>query len=220
MSKMTYILGGLAAAAIVAGGAFVSQRGATTETALATTIASSAEAATAELLPDYVLGQEDAPITVIEYASYTCPHCADFHKDVLSKLKRDYVDSGKVKFIHREVYFDKFGVWAGQIAQCGGAPRYYAISGMIYDTQSEWIGDGQQTTIADNLRKLGLKAGLGKDQIEACLNDQEMVQRMITTYQTNAGADDINATPTLVIDGQKYSNMSYEELKAILDAKL
>ena len=220
MSKMTYILGGLAAAAIVAGGAFMSQRGATTETALATTIASSAEAATAELLPDYVLGQEDAPITVIEYASYTCPHCADFHENVMSKLKSEYIDTGKVKFIHREVYFDKFGVWAGQIAQCGGAPRYYAISGMIYDTQSEWIGDGQQTTIADNLRKLGLKAGLGKDQIEACLNDQEMVQRMITTYQTNAGADDINATPTLVIDGQKHSNMSYEELKAILDAKL
>lgn len=217
MNRRTLLLGISGAAAIAVTGGWIASRNAGAETAF---VLPAAADESAEILPDIPMGDPNAPITLIEYASYTCPHCANFHDTVFGKLKTEYIDTGKVKFIHREVYFDKFGVWAGQIAQCGGAPRYYAISGMIYDTQSEWIGDGQQTTIADNLRKLGLKAGLGKDQIEACLNDQEMVQRMITTYQTNAGADDINATPTLVIDGQKHSNMSYEELKAILDAKL
>ena len=171
-------------------------------------------------MPDIVLGQDSAPITVIEYASYTCPHCAHFHDDVFIPLKRDYIDTGKVKFIHREVYFDKFGLWAGLIAQCGGAPKYYAVSGMLYATQKDWIGDGKEATIGANLRKIGLKAGLSKEQIETCLNDQDRAKALVATYQKNAGADEITGTPSLVIDGVKHSNMTYAELKAILDAKL
>ena len=106
------------------------------------------------------------------------------------------------------------------IAQCGGAPKYYALSGMIYASQNDWIGDGKESTIGANLRKIGLKAGLSQDQIDACLNDQARAEAMVATYQKNATADQITATPSLVIDGKKYSNMTYAELKAILDAKL
>jgi protein-disulfide isomerase len=106
------------------------------------------------------------------------------------------------------------------IASCGGAPKYYAISGMLYESQRDWIGDGQEPTIAANLRKVGLKAGLSQDQVNACLNDQDMARKMVATYQKNAAADKIDSTPTLVINGKKHSNMGYADLKQILDAEL
>lgn len=217
MSKSsTLLFGALAVTAVLAAGGWYATR---PSAPAAVSLAAEAQESAA-ILPDIALGAEDAPITVIEYASYTCPHCADFHEQVLVPLKADYIDTGKVRFIHREVYFDKFGLWAGMIAQCGGAPKYYALSGMMYSAQQDWIGDGKEATIAENLRKIGLKAGLGKDQIETCLNDQARAEAMVATYQKNATADDISATPTLVIDGVKHSNMSYADLKAILDAKL
>ena len=174
----------------------------------------------AMILPDIVLGDADAPVTVIEYASYTCPHCANFHDDQLKQLKADYVDTGKAKFIHREVYFDRFGLWGGLVAHCGGEMRYYGISGMLYEQQEEWIGSGQEDEIIGNLRTLGKSAGLTEDEVNTCLADQEMATKLVATFQANAEADGINATPTLVIDGQKYSNMAYSDLKAIIDAKL
>lgn len=177
-------------------------------------------AAEVELMPDIVLGDKDAPVTVIEYASYTCPHCAHFHGDQLKKLKADYVDTGKVKFIHREVYFDRYGLWGGLLANCGGEMRYYGISGMLYEQQEEWIGSGAPDEIIANLTTMGKTAGLSEDEINACLNDQTMATRLVATYQANAEADGINATPTLVIDGEKHSNMSYADLAAIIDAKL
>jgi protein-disulfide isomerase len=174
----------------------------------------------AQAIPDMVLGKAEAPITVVEYASYTCPHCQNFHETVFDKLKADYIDTGKVKFVYREVYFDKYGLWAAMVARCGGETKYFGISDMIYNTQKEWIGDGQDATIAGNLRKIGLKAGIAPDALEACLNDNDTAKAMVATYQANAQKDDINSTPSFVIDGKKYSNMSYEDFAKILDDKL
>ncbi len=213
-----YLLLGVAGAAMlaVAGGWLATGQGASNNLVVAP--AQTEEAG--PILPDIVLGAADAPITLIEYASYTCSHCAHFHEDVFKPLKRDYIDTGKVRFILREVYFDKFGLWGGQIAQCGGDLKYYGISGMIFAEQVNWIGDGKETTIADNLRKVGLKAGLTKEQIDACLNDTARAEAMVATYQKNATADAIEGTPSMVINGEKFSNMGYEELKRILDARL
>ena len=190
------------------------------QTPAETLIATPAEAAGASILPDVALGRADAPVTLIEYASFTCSHCARFHETVFRELKRDYIDTGKVRFILREVYFDKFGLWAGQIAQCGGDLKYYGIAGMLFAEQKSWIGDGTEAAIAENLRKIGLKAGLTKEQVETCLNDTARAEAMVRTYQKNASADAIEGTPTLVINGEKHDNMGYAELKKILDAKL
>ena len=84
------------------------------------------------------LGAEDAPVEVIEYASFTCPHCANFHETVFDQLKANYIDTGKVKFTYREVYFDKYGMWASLIARCGDDPdRFFGITDMLYSTQDE-----------------------------------------------------------------------------------
>ncbi len=173
-----------------------------------------------ELAPDMAIGNEDAAVTLIEYASYTCPHCANFHTDVFKDLKANYIDTGKVRFIHREVYFDRFGLWAGMVARCGDGTRYFGMNDLIYEGQREWIGDGAPAEVLNNLRKLGRLAGMSDDELNACLEDEAMAQSMVAAYQQHATADEINATPTLVINGEKYSNMSYSDLAAILDEKL
>jgi len=166
------------------------------------------------------LGNPDAPVTVIEYASFTCPHCADFHANQFKQLKANYIDSGKINFIHRDVYFDRFGLWASMVARCGGEDRYFGIIDMIYDQQKEWIGSGDAVGIADRLRKIGKVAGLDADQVDACLADQDKAKTLVAWFQQNSEEHDINSTPSLVINGEKYSNMSYQELSTIIDEKL
>ena len=220
MSKTILIAG--AAAIALAGGAFwlTQERGVPAAISLEAVAQETNTSSAAAIVPDMILGKVDAPVEVIEYASFTCPHCAHFHDEVLGQLKANYIDTGKVKFVYREVYFDKFGLWAGMVARCGGAQKYFPISDMIFETQKDWIGDGQPAAIAENLRKIGLKAGLTKEAIDACLNDNDTAKAMVASYQANATKDGIDSTPSFMIDGQKYSNMSYEEFAKILDEKL
>ncbi len=169
---------------------------------------------------EMTMGAEDAPLTVTEYASFTCPHCEHFHDTVWPDLKREYIDTGKVKFVYREVYFDKFGLWAGMVARCGGEDSYFGFVDALYDTQKQWIGDGKDAAVADNLRRLGRTAGLSDDEVNACLNDNDKARALVATFQKNAEADGVNSTPSFVIDGKTYQNMPWEEFKAILDEKL
>ena len=178
------------------------------------------EAAAPAAVAELSMGKADAPVTLIEYASYTCPHCQRFHEEVFGKIKANYIDTDKVRFIYREVYFDKYGLWAAMIARCGGEMKYFGISDMLYDTQKDWLAPGDDAGIAENLRKVGLKAGLSADEIDQCMNDEGKARAMVETYQKNATADKIEGTPSFIIDGQLYKNMGYDEFAATLDAKL
>jgi protein-disulfide isomerase len=166
------------------------------------------------------MGNPDAPVTVIEYASFTCPHCRSFHEGAFKQLKTDYIDTGRIHFIYREVYFDQFGLWAGMLARCAGPERYFGMAEMIYATQAEWLGNGDPATIAENLRRMGRTVGLTDEEVNACLQDGDMARAMVAVYQENAVADAIDSTPTFIINGEKYSNMSYEEFSGILEEKL
>ncbi|MBO9456716.1 DsbA family protein [Paracoccus sp. R12_1] len=178
------------------------------------------EAADVQTLPDIALGADDAPLTVIEYASFTCGHCANFHDQSWPKLKSEYVDTGKVKFIQRDVYFDQVGLWAGILARCGGDDKYYAVSDMLFDEQQKWLSGGNGEEIASNLRKIGLKAGMTEDQMTACWDDSAKAEQLIATFQQNATADEIEATPTFIIGGEKVMNQPWDDLKATIDSKL
>lgn len=166
------------------------------------------------------IGNPDAKVTVMEYASYTCPHCATFHATVFKDLKRDYIDTGKVRFVYREVYFDRYGLWAAMVARCGGEMRYFGIQEMLYAQQRDWSGAGSAVDVVNALRKIGLTAGLTNEQLDACLQDGEMAKALVATFQANAEADKIDSTPSLVINGEKHSNMSFADLAKIIDAKL
>ncbi|MCY4290765.1 MAG: DsbA family protein [Roseovarius sp.] len=167
---------------------------------------------------EMALGPEEAAVTIYEYASFTCPHCADFHKNQYRDLKRDYIDTGKIRFIYRDVYFDRFGLWASMVARCDGERKFFAIADMIYQRQREWIGDGTDPLeIANSLRTIGKVAGLEEDRLETCLSDVNHARTLVAWYEKNREEHDISSTPSLIVNGKKYSNMQYSELKAIID---
>ncbi|WP_411837762.1 DsbA family protein [Paracoccus sp. ME4] len=178
------------------------------------------DAAAPATLPDIAQGAEDAPLTIVEYASFTCGHCANFHSDVYPQLKAEYIDTGKVRFVQRDVYFDQPGLWAGVLARCGGDEKFYPVSGMLFDEQSEWLAGGSGDEIAANLRRIGLKAGMTEEQMTACWNDTAKVEQLIATFQANATADEVEATPTFIIGGEKVSNQPWESMKEVIDSKL
>ncbi|NRB20060.1 MAG: DsbA family protein [Rhodobacteraceae bacterium] len=216
--------GVLAAVAVVAGGyALMGPDTPGTVPALPFVGAASAQEA-AEVdtssITEMVMGAEDAPVTLIEYASYTCPHCANFHSGAYQQLKADYIDTGKVKFIYREVYFDRYGLWASLIARCAGPEKFFGISDLIYSGQSTWSRAGGASEIVDELRKIGRLAGIENEQLEACLADGTKAQTLVSWYQQNAEADDIQSTPSFILNGTAVANQGYESFKALIDAEL
>lgn len=178
------------------------------------------DAATAPGPGDFSLGSPDAKVKLVEYASFTCPHCANFHETVFDKLKTDYIDTGKVYFTLREVYFDRYGLWAALVARCGGEMKYFGIHDMLFAKQKEWAASEDPMQVVENLKTIGRAAGLEDAAMDACLNDSANAEALIKQFQTNFEADGVEGTPTLFVNGTKYSNMAYEDLKAILDAEL
>lgn len=171
-------------------------------------------------IPDMVQGSADAKVEIIEYASFTCPHCASFHAGPYKDLKKDYIDTGKVKFVYREVYFDRFGLWASMIARCAGPDRFFGMTDLIYKEQSLWSRAGDPAAIVTELRKIGLKGGLDNDTLDACLEDADNAQALVAWYQENAERDNIRSTPSFLINGEPYSNMNYADFSAIIDENL
>ena len=105
------------------------------------------------------------------------------------------------------------------VARCE-SDRFFGVSDLIYTKQSEWLNSKDPVTLAANLRKMGNIAGLEEDTLKACMEDGDKAKALVDWFQANANADNIDATPTLIINGEKHENMPYSELKAILDGKL
>ncbi len=219
MSRIATVI--CAAVAVAAGGYWLSLSNSSTP---AYPLVSAAEAQEADLdtstVVEMVQGAEDAPVEIIEYASYTCPHCANFHQGAYKQLKKDFIDTGKVKFIYREVYFDRYGLWASMVARCAGPEKFFGITDLIYEGQSEWTRAGGPAEIVDELRKIGRLAGIDNDQLEACLQDGTRAQTLVAWYQENAERDGIQATPSFMVNGKQVDNQSYDEFKKLIEDEL
>jgi protein-disulfide isomerase len=193
------------------------------------TLAAALAAAAAAGLPRLALAQEvaemtmgdpDAPVTLVEYAMFTCPHCAAFAQDVFPKIKENYIDTGKVRLVFREVYFNKPALWAAMIARCAPADRYFGVADALFATQASWAAESDPQAMLGKLYGVGRQAGLSNEQMDACMQDRAMAEALVAEYQKNAAADGVEATPTFLIDGKKVGNLSYDELAAELDAAL
>jgi protein-disulfide isomerase len=171
-------------------------------------------------IPDMMIGNPDAKVTIVEYASYTCPHCASFHNGTYKDLKKNYIDTNKINFVFREVYFDRYGLWASMIARCAGPEKFFGMTDLMFKTQSTWARAGEPALIIDELRKIGRLAGLDGETLESCLADNEKAKTLVAWYQEKAGADNIDSTPSFIINGKKYSNMSFADMSEIIDGKL
>ena len=225
MNRRNLILGGFAVLGL-GGWALTSRMGGNGDPLGTTPLPGAANAQTAAAdidtsgIQDMVLGDPEASVEVIEYASFTCPHCATFHNGPYKQLKEEYIDTGKIKFVYREVYFDRPGLWASMVARCGGQERFFGIADLIYKGQASWARAGEPAAIVDELRKIGRLAGLDNDTLETCLQDAEMAQTLVAWWQENGDRDGIDSTPSFVINGTKHSNMSYADMKALIDAEL
>ena len=178
----------------------------------------------AALITDFGIGDVNAKVTIDEFLSFTCPHCANFHADVYPRLKADYIDTGKVRLVYHEVYFDQLGLLGAMLARCGGEMRYFGITDMLLDKQMDWAGAGDNDAAVAALKKIGLAAGLDDAAVDACLRDQAVAEALVAHYQksieTNFPGETFGGTPSFIINGAQHSNMDYAELQAILDAEL
>lgn len=220
MKRRDFIAGG--AAALGLGGWWLTSQMGTKEPSNLLVGMANAQQASGDpsTITDMVLGDENAPVQVIEYASFTCPHCASFHADLMPRIKADYIDTGKVRFTYREVYFDRFGLWASMVARCGGDMRFFAIADLIYENQRAWTSSGDPSVIVGELRKFGKLAGLDDATLDVCMQDADMAQSLVTWYEENAAADDVRSTPTFVINGTKFEGNWSSGLIPAIDAAL
>jgi protein-disulfide isomerase len=145
---------------------------------------------------EMVLGDPDAPVELIEYSSFTCPHCRNLHATVVPQLMTDYVETNRIRYVYREVYFDRFGLWASMVARCGGPDRFFGIVDLIYEQQPEWT---QGAPGDDRGEPAPHRTDRGSDQRGARrLPDQPADGRGASgAYEANTAVHDISGTPTL-----------------------
>ena len=164
-----------------------------------------------------VKGNSDAKVTIVEYASFTCPYCATFHKEIFPQLKEQYIDTGKVKFIYREVYFDAPGLWGGLLARCVSPKKYFGVVDLLYKKQSKWASGSTEKEILNELFSIGRQIGMEDEQINKCMQNKEKSLKMIDAYLENSKIDKISSTPSLVINGKLLKPNNFDDLAAEID---
>ncbi len=171
-----------------------------------------------EALPDVVLGSSEAPVTIIEYASMTCSHCAAFHATTYPELKRKYIDTGKVRFILREFPLDPLATAGFMLARCVGDDKRTAIVDLLFAQQKNWAFTEKPVESLANLVK---QAGVTQEAFEACLKDQDLYDKINKVRDHAAEKFAVNATPTFFINGKKQSGeLTPEALDKLLEPLL
>jgi protein-disulfide isomerase len=168
-------------------------------------------------LPDKALGKDDAPVTIVEYASMTCPHCAHFNDTTFPELKSKYIDTGKVRYILREFPFDPRAEAGFMLARCAG-DNYYAMVDVLFRQQEQWAA-GNNTK--DALLQISRLAGFTQESFNACLTDQKLLDQVRAVQKRGADEFKVDSTPTFFINGKTYKGaMSIAEMSAIIDPLL
>ena len=168
-------------------------------------------------LPDKQLGSDDAPVTIVEYASATCGHCANFHARTLPAIKEKYIDTGKARLIFREFPFDPLAMGAFMLARCAD-DNYFPMVDVLFEQQGTWARAEKPSA---ELLKIARLAGFTQERFEACLTDDALLKDVTAVKERGEKDFGVNATPTFFINGQKYSgDMSVEVFSAIIDHAL
>lgn len=210
MDRRTLMIAGAVAAVGVAGGGYlIMQRG--------------DAAAVAGWEPvinedDRIMGSPDAPVTMIEFASFTCGHCARFHNDTLPRLEEQYINTGQLRLIFRPFSMDGLGIRAAQMAACIGDEHYFALVSAIFGGFNEWT---RSPNALESLGQIGRMAGLSEEQLAACWADDDLAGRFVELARQAQEEYQVNATPTFVIGGQVLvGNQSFDRLSGIVEGLL
>jgi protein-disulfide isomerase len=164
-------------------------------------------------LPDLVLGKADAPVTIVEYASMTCPHCANFHKTTYPALKSKYIDTGKVRFIFREFPLDDLAVAASMLARCAGGEKTLALIDVLFASQEKWAVREPLPA----LLQIGKQAGFTQATFDECLKDQKLYENILAMRERGSKDYKVESTPTLFVNGKMVKGgVSMEELEKVM----
>ena len=170
------------------------------------------------VLPEMALGEANAPVTIVEYMSMTCPHCAAFHNNTFEAIKTKYIDSGKVRFIVREFPFDPRAAAAFMLARCAPEGQYFPMISMLFKQQQQWAAAQNGR---DALLQMSKLAGFTQESFEACLTNQKLLDDVNTVMQRGAKEFGVQSTPTFFVNGEHYSgDMSVDVMSALIDSKL
>lgn len=169
---------------------------------------------TEEALKDRVMGDPAAPITIIEYASLTCPHCARFHAETLPQLKANWIDTGKAKLVYRDYPLDRFAASASMIARCAPTDKYFVFIHAFFSQQKSWAHAEDPVKILTQLAGLG---GMSKEDVDACLANEALQDGILQMRLEGQMEYDVNSTPSFVIGDKKVPNISYEDMNQILE---
>ena len=178
--------------------------------ALAQTKVSDADLAPAGPLGDQAMGAENAPVTIIEYASMTCPHCAQFQARTFPKLKERYIDTGKVRFIFREFPLDPLAAGAFMLARCADKDKFFPIIDLLFSTQRDWVVPNP----LQPLLNVAKQAGYTEETFNACLKNQQVLDGIQNVRDRAAKVLNVESTPTFFVNGKRVlGDVSIEDLE-------
>ncbi len=173
-----------------------------------------------EALPDMVMGSEKAPVTIIEYASMTCPHCAHFQDTTFPEIKKRYIDTGKVRYILREFPLDTLASAAFMLARCAGekdSSKYFAMVDTLFRQQEQWV----TAKPVPPLLAIAKQAGFTEQSFDACLANQKLLDGIQNMRQRAIDAFKVHSTPTFFINGTKYEGaMEVDQMAKLIDPQL
>ena len=152
---------------------------------------------------DKILGPADAPVTIIEYSSLTCPHCASFHATTYKTVKSEWIDTGRARFVHRHFPLDRLALRASLVANCLEGKEHFAMLDALFTNQQRWARAEDPMTVLAGMARL---AGIDQARFEACVTDEAEIDRILKRAQDGQDTYDVNSTPTLIVNGNKVEN--------------
>jgi len=163
---------------------------------------------------DRILGNPEAPITIVEYASLTCPHCAHFANDVLPEIKKEWIDTGKAKLVLRDFPLDEPALRAAMITHCAPPDRYYAFADTFFAAQEKWV---RSTDYREALARLAKLGGMGKEEFDACLANTALENKIVEGRLKASQELNVDSTPTFFVNGSKLAGApTAEEFEKLL----
>ena len=163
---------------------------------------------------DILYGNPDAPVTMVEYASLTCPHCATFAKDYFPEFKKKYVDTGKVKVLYRNFVMNRVDLVASAAARCGDMEVTHKLMSLFFARQRDWAG--AQNPV-DELASLARRVGISRTEFDRCVNNKDMHKHLMSLTKTAVDDYNVNSTPSFFVDGERIEFVTMDDWKEAVD---